>query len=76
MLSCSRFVFLTKKKHHLVPISTKKLSDYIMSKESFSSVLLCNSEFRVETFAAMVKVEGKKRKALCWFDLERKKREQ
>jgi hypothetical protein len=48
-----------------------------MSKESFSSVLLCNSEFRVETFAAMVKVGGKQEKKGAHFGLNwRKKREQ
>ncbi len=54
-------------KHHLVPQSTKKLSDYIMSKESFKSVLLCNVEFRVDSYAAMAKGTMSKEGAFAEF---------
>lgn len=42
-------------KHFLVPQSTKKLSDFLRPKDSFKSVLLCNTDFAVESYRAMVK---------------------
>lgn len=41
-------------KHTLVPQSTKKLSDWLRNKESFQTVLLCRSDFQVDSYGNMV----------------------
>lgn len=43
-----------KIKHYLVPPSTKKLSDLLKEKHDFTQVLLCKTDFKVESFQAMV----------------------
>ncbi len=43
-------------RHYLVPNTTKKLSDVLRNKDAFTDVLLCKTEYKVDSYPAMVKV--------------------